>query len=461
MSRGTLGWGVLLVGLGALGAVGWWVFAHESAAPVAPPRPPFVVPCTLSTVERGTLELSVTLTGSVRSLQRARVGFDVAGRLAEIHVREGDRVERGIELARLDPRERDTRHAVVVAARDRAKKELTLLEAGTRTEELERLRAQAAASEADARWTAGEEARLAPLVQGGGVTRSTHESMIAQKNAAAARHEASKAALRLAQAGTRSEELDVQRARVTEAEAEVLRTQAEVDRTHLLAPFAGQVVRRLLAPGDAVQPGAPVLELVDVSALEVDLDVPARHAARLADTAQVTLTVDEFPAFSLTTTLSAVLEESGGRSGSRRALVRLEAGADPAHVLKPGTFVRARATLTALAAVLIVPADSVRRTVAGWVVVKAVPPTEAGPPLPTAAFVPVRLLEQSAGRAAIEPLMDELKAGDRVLVVGADMAFPGAPLLERREAPPAGPAGGPAGGSPGGKDAGAPKGAVR
>lgn len=445
MSRGLLGWGTLLAGLGALGAVGWWVFAHEGAAPVVPPRPPFVVPCTLATVERGTLELSATFTGSVRSLQRARVGFDLAGRLAAVHVREGDRVERGAELATLDPRERSALHAVAVTSWERAKKELALLEAGARTEELERVRAQVAAAEADAGWTSAEERRLGSLVEGGGVTRSTHESMISQKSAAVARLEAAKAVLRLTEAGARAEELEVQRARVTEAAAVMARTQDEIDRTHLKAPFAGQVVRRLLAPGDTVLAfsSSGVLELVDLSALEVELDVPARHAARLADKAPVTLTVDEFPAFSLTTTLSAVLEESGARSGSRRALVRLEEGSDPGRVLKPGTFVRARATLKPLEGVVLVPADSVRRTVAGWVVVKAVPPAEAGPALPTAAFVPVRLLEQSEGRAAIEPLGEDLKAGERVLVVGADMAFPGAPLSERREAPPAGPPGGP------------------
>lgn len=445
MSGGLRGWGMLAAGLGALGAVGWWVFEYKGAAPVVPPRPPFVVPCTLATVERGTLELSATFTGSVRSLQRARLGFDLAGRLEAVHVREGDRVERGAELATLDPRERAALHAVAVSAWERAKKELQLLEAPARTEELERVRAQVAAAEADARWTSDEERRLGSLVEGGGVTRSTHESMVSQKNAAVARLEAAKAVLRLTEAGARAEELEVQRARVAEAAAVMARTQDEIDRTHLTAPFAGQVVRRLLAPGDTVLAfsSAAVLELVDLSALEVELDVPARHAARLAAKAPVTLTVDEFPAFSLTTTLSAVLEESGARSGSRRALVRLEEGADPARVLKPGTFVRARATLKPLEAVLIVPADSVRRTVAGWVVVKAVPPAEAGPALPTAAFVPVRLLEQSEGRAAIEPLGEDLKPGERVLVVGADMAFPSAPLAERKEEPPAGPPGGP------------------
>jgi hypothetical protein len=52
----------------------------------------------------------------------------------------------------------------------------------------------------------------------------------------------------------------------------------------------------------------------------------------------------------------------------------------------------------------------------------------------------VRVLGEDAGGAAVEPLGAELAVGDSVVLVGADVAFPGAPL---RPVPPTGTAGAP------------------
>jgi HlyD family secretion protein len=451
MNRSVIGWVVAAAGLAAAVLVVQWVSEYQRPRPEPKAPPPRLVNCTMATVERGDLPLDAVLTGRVRTVRRARLGFDVAGTLATIDVREGDRVDARAQLATLDPREKQAVLAVAEAAHTRATKELALLEAGTRTEELERLRAGAQAAEADVGWTRGEVERMTPLLEGSVVTRSAYESMVAQRNAAQARFEAAKAALRLAEAGTRAEELEVQRARVAEATAAVARAQTDVDRTRLVAPFAGQVVRRLLAPGDPVTPGLVVLELLDVGAVEVDLDVPAREAARLLPSAQAVLTVDERHGFELRLPVTSVIGESDALTGSRRALVRVGPEQDPQRVLEPGTFVRAKVELAPHREVLLVPADALKRTVDGWLLVKAGPPKPADPaaappppgapqmpPLPVAVFVPVRLIEQSRGRAAVEPLGVPLGAGDRVVVVGADMAWPDAMLLERRDAPPAG-----------------------
>jgi RND family efflux transporter MFP subunit len=419
MSRAT-GWGLLALGLAALGGVVAWVKSYVPEPKAPQGMPPFMIKATFAAVERGDLPLEATLTGRVATLRRARVGFDLGGRIASLAVREGDRVAEGAELARLDPVERQAVLAVAKAAEARAREELTLLKAPPRREEAARLSAQVEAAEADLRWTTGEEARLAPLVASGGVTRSTHESMVSQKRAAQARLEA---------------------ARVEEAVAAVARAQTDVDRTVLRAPFAGQVVRRLLAPGDAVSVGVPVLELVDLSAREVVLEIPARHTPRLDPKGRVTLTLDERPGFALEAELAAVVLDTDPTSGAQRALVRLAPGQDEEGVLTPGAFVRARLDLARVKDALLVPADAVRRTLEGWTVVTAneelppmapppgAPPGMTMPTLYKAAFVAVRLVAESAGRAAVEPIEGGLAAGDRIVVVGVDLAAPSLPLV--------------------------------
>lgn len=478
MSRRAFGIVALLVGAALLAGAVWYVSGWKRQAPPQAPRPPFQISVTIAPVERGSLTPRAQLTGSVRSYQRARVGFDVSGRLSAIDVREGDRVVARQDLARLDDTDREARLTQARASVTLAERELALLEAGTRTEEIGRLEAQVRAAEADLAWTKAEVERMEPMRSGGVVSPSTFDAMVAQRNAANARREAALAALALGKAGTRAEELEVQRARLAQRQADVAFAEQEKAKTLLKAPFDAQVVRRLLAPGDAVNPGQAVLELVDLSRRDVQLEVPALFASRLGPSAQVTLRVDERPTWSLTTTLSTLLLEADAKSGASRALIQLEPGGPDAEVLRPGTFVRADVELLPLTDQLIVPADAVRRTADGWLLVKAVPPPPPGTPAPPgmppmvyppgaemAAFVPVRVLSSYEGRAAVEvlapppapsgppgaasaPPAPTLSVGDRVVVVGADMAFPMAPLAERKaemggaRGAPAAPAGG-------------------
>ena len=80
------------------------------------------------------------------------------------------------------------------------------------------------------------------------------------------------------------------------------------------------------------------------------------------------------------------------------------------------------------------------------VVVRAAP-AEGGEGM-VAEFVPVRVLAQAAGRSAVEGLTVELAPGDRMVLTGADNAFPGASLLAAGAAGPGPDGGAEAGGEP-------------
>jgi len=85
--------------LGLAGCVGEPVQPDAAAAStvLAPP-----VPVTVATVRRQDLSDQVTATGAVAAARRLRVAPEIAGRLADLEVREGDSVTAGQVLARLD-----------------------------------------------------------------------------------------------------------------------------------------------------------------------------------------------------------------------------------------------------------------------------------------------------------------------------------------------------------------------
>ncbi len=69
--------------------------------------------------------------------------------------------------------------------------------------------------------------------------------------------------LRALETGPRRERIAAQRAAVASAEAAVRQAEAQLDHATIRAPFDGRVTIRHREPGETVQPGQPVLTLMD------------------------------------------------------------------------------------------------------------------------------------------------------------------------------------------------------
>lgn len=208
--------------------------------------------------DAGALEAS----GTVEATE-ADLGFQVGGRIAEISVREGDRVEAGALLARLDDAELAARLVAAEAQLDAARQVLRELERGARPEELR----QAEAAEAAARQRMDEAARMLArtrtLHEGGAVSAEDLERAETAHEVAAAQHRQAAEQLALVRSGARRERIDAQRAAVRQAEAAVAQAEAMLSNARIHAPFAGIVTVRHRQPGEAVSPGMPVLTLMD------------------------------------------------------------------------------------------------------------------------------------------------------------------------------------------------------
>lgn len=106
------------------------------------------------------------------------------------------------------------------------------------------------------------------------------EEAEAAVEAARARHERI-LALERDGAATGQELDDVEEA-LRRAEAGLREARAQGDYVALRAPFAGTVVRRDADPGDLAVPGRPILALVRPGSVEIEADLPAAVAARIA-----------------------------------------------------------------------------------------------------------------------------------------------------------------------------------
>ncbi|KPY88880.1 Secretion protein HlyD [Pseudomonas syringae pv. helianthi] len=192
---------------------------------------------------------TVRFIGTVRQQERASLAFESAGSLTELRVDIGDSVEKGQLLASLDPQPA----------------QLHLQEAQA---SLRLAKAHAVERELDYQ-------RQKRLLAAGSVAQGVVESALSSSEQA------------------RAEQL--------RAQAEQALARRELDRTRLIAPFAGRVVARLAEPRTVLPAGQVVLDIESGAGQEVVAAVPLTLAETLkpGDLARASSTADGTAGFDL------------------------------------------------------------------------------------------------------------------------------------------------------------------
>lgn len=236
----------------------------------------------------------LSASGTVEATE-ADLGFQVPGRIEEIVLREGDAVSGGEVVAYLDATEIRAVRDAAVAQERAATARLRELERGARPEELAQAESALASARARADEARREAERARTLFEGGAVSRQAldrAETALATAEAAARQAEDQAALVRQ---GPRTETLDAQRAMVEQARAQVARADAGLGFTRLQAPFPGVVSLRHREPGEVVQPGAPVVSVLDPADRWVRIYVPEDRLGRVRIGMPARIVADTWP----------------------------------------------------------------------------------------------------------------------------------------------------------------------
>lgn len=199
----------------------------------------------------------------VAELDDRRLGFEVSGRLIEVTVREGDRIAEGSRLAMLDGA-LDVQAQVAGALEARAAQaESTLVERGTRVEDLAITRARLRAARSTEELATKQAARERVLFESGATPRAQLDEVETRAARAQAEREALENQLAEQERGARPEERQMAQARAEAARASVALDQLRIERRELRAPLDAEVLEVLADPGEVVLAGAPVLLVGD------------------------------------------------------------------------------------------------------------------------------------------------------------------------------------------------------
>jgi HlyD family secretion protein len=220
---------------------------------------------------------SVRASGTVEATE-VQVAALVGGRLLELKVAEGDRVEAGQIVAQLDTA--DARLALQRAQAERAQADaqLRLLLAGARPEEIRQAEAQVSAAEAE---TAGAREDLAgasadlerfeTLLENNSGSRKQRDDSATRVEVARARVRGAEQRGRAAaeglarlQKGARVQEIDAARARLGIVDAQIALLDKSIADATVAAPVAGIVTQKLADAGEILAPRTPVVTVVDL-----------------------------------------------------------------------------------------------------------------------------------------------------------------------------------------------------
>jgi HlyD family secretion protein len=243
-------WLIWLALAAAVAIAGWRLSKGRAEAPIE---------VSTASVQRGNVRDFVTsiAAGRVSARQEATLRAEIAGKVQKLRHRRGDRVIGGEPLIAYDAAELNDRLRVAQAAVALA-------------------RAQARQADQSAANVEVNLARARRLRASGAIALAELEDLEGQ----------SKAMERGA---------DAARAGVSQALANVDLARAALAKAVVVAPFSGVVLTVHVEEGETTAPGAPLLELADVSELHVDGEIDEADLGRVKVGMPVDVSLDAFP----------------------------------------------------------------------------------------------------------------------------------------------------------------------
>jgi len=237
---------------------------------------------------------ALTLYGNV-DLRQVALAFNGNERVAEVLVEEGDRVQRGQLLARLDTSRLEPQVAQAEAQVAAQRAVVDRLHNGSRPEEIAEARANLEQAKADAANGRRLFERKQDLLKKGAGSQQDYDNAKAGIDMADARVDLNQKALDLAVVGPRKEDIAQAEAQLRGNEAQLKYLRAQLADAQLVAPTNAVIRSRLMEPGDMASPQRAAFSLAVTDPKWVRAYVSERDLGRIHEGAKAEVTVDSFP----------------------------------------------------------------------------------------------------------------------------------------------------------------------
>ena len=247
---------------------------------------------------------SGTIEGTERPVQT-----ELAGRIVELQVKEGQVLKIGDTIARLDDSQAKISLDIAKSQQTQAQAKLNDLLGGARAEEIRRL--EHLVSQAKANLSALEpnlkleEENLAAnqkLYESGAISKQMMDTqqtkldtLKAQYRSAQANVDATQASLDQAQAGYTQPTIQAQKAAVDIAVQSVKTAELALGKLTIKSPASGQVLYQNVESGQVVNPGTTLATILDSNDLWIKIYIPGAKLSQIKMGGAVSIVADAYP----------------------------------------------------------------------------------------------------------------------------------------------------------------------
>lgn len=349
------------------GGAGWWWTQQSDSSAVA---------WRTGVVERGSLQATVSASGTVNPVTQVSVGSQVSGQVRQVLVDFNAEVKAGQLIAEIDPETFEYRVRSAQADLDAARASVLTAQANAAASRAAISRAQTDLAEA----------------------RRVHErnqQLVAQAFIAQSEADRTRAVMASAEEGVKAAQaqLGVSAAQITTAQAivaqrEAVLAQARVDlgRTQIKSPVNGIVIKRTVERGQTVAASlqAPELFVIaqNLSDMQVDASIDEADVGRIRPGQKATFTVDAFPGQTFEGQVNLV-RKAGQNVSNVVTYVAVIAFSNATGRLLPGMTANVRVVTDVRADALKVPNAALRVRLPGVEPTKVDANTEANKPTPS------------------------------------------------------------------------------
>jgi HlyD family secretion protein len=246
------------------------------------------------TLDEDVNNLYLKVSGNIEATE-VDVGFKIAGRIMDLGIQEGEWVESGKVLARLDDEDLRNRLAVAQATLQSAQARLNKLLGGSRPEEIREAEAVVQQAQYDLENKQNAFERMKALYERRVIPKELFDNAEAGYKIATASLQRAKENYELVKQGPRKEDIEDAKAQVEQARASAKLTETQLGYTVLYSPISGVVLVKSGEIGEVVNPGTPILTLADIDHVWLKAYVEETDLGKITWGQEVVVTTDLNP----------------------------------------------------------------------------------------------------------------------------------------------------------------------
>jgi len=251
----------------------------------------------------------IKVSGNIEATE-VDVGFKISGRIVNRPFEEGDWVEKGQILGRLDDEDLRNRVEVARATLVSARARLDKLLAGSRPEEIRQAEAALQQAQFDLDNKRLTYDRMKMLHEKQVIAKESYDNAETAFKVAKAGLDRAKENYQLVREGPRKEDIDDARAQVEQARASLNLAETQLGYSVLHSPLSGVILVKSGEIGEVVNPGTPILTIADIEKVWLKAYIPETDLGKVKWGQAVIVTTDLHPRKEYKGTLSFISSQA-------------------------------------------------------------------------------------------------------------------------------------------------------